>query len=128
MASSFDGCQAACAAEPNCFIFTFKQGQLCRYSSCGSDPGPDPCPSDLQCPLSSSHNYVKVYGLYGEFLPTGNGLCDWHYKSGDASDLKKCRDACAAEPNCKLFTFQQGQFCRYSSCGTDPGPNSCPAN
>ena len=50
--NSLEGCYADCLSTPGCEVFTYGGSLGCRLSKCGSDAGPDPCPADLQCPLT----------------------------------------------------------------------------
>ena len=49
-------CANKCAGEALCEKFSYGNSLGCRISRCGSDPGPDPCPSDGTCPLTFSHD------------------------------------------------------------------------
>ena len=56
-------CYAKCAAESNCKTFTYGASLGCRYSKCGSDPGPGACPADQQCPIATSHSVNDKYEI-----------------------------------------------------------------
>eukprot|EP01043_Picozoa_sp_COSAG02_P034973 COSAG02_NODE_2476_length_8733_cov_9.786542_5_plen_669_part_00 len=60
--SSVDECASACAREPGCIQFSYPH-HGCRVSSCGSDPGPEPCPADQQCPIADRGSSGDVYHL-----------------------------------------------------------------
>ena len=65
----------------------------------------------------------------GGYVRVGSGYCDWHYKlGGDAPGARACADLCRAEPRCKVFTYGEAVGCRYSACGSDAGPDPCPAD
>ena len=55
-----EGCAKACADTHACWLFSYGDRLGCRVSSCGSDPGPRPCPWYRQCPLT----YGYGGGLY----------------------------------------------------------------
>jgi len=122
-------CAALCLQEENCFKFTYGDALGCRYSSCGSDPGPDACPWDKQCPISPHNHGGRKYQLVRPYLREEvAGDCDWHYKSGGKIGVKRCAELCRNEANCKLFSYGDPLGCRYSSCGSDPGPDACPTD
>ena len=50
-----EACANKCAGEALCEKFSYGNSLGCRISRCGSDPGPDLCPSDGTCPLTFSH-------------------------------------------------------------------------
>jgi len=121
-------CAELCLQEESCFKFTYGDALGCRYSSCGSDPGPDACPWDKQCPISPHNHGGRKYQLVRPYVKDVDGDCDWHYKSGGKIGVKKCADLCRGEPNCKHFSYGDALGCRYSSCGSDPGPDACPTD
>ena len=95
-----EACADACEAETLCEKFTYGEGNIgsggrtslgCRISTCGSDPGPSPCPSDGTCPLTlqwggdvytmatkaaaSQHHYTRTDGSM--VIRTGDG--GWNF-------------------------------------------------
>jgi len=121
-------CAELCLQEDDCFKFTYGEALGCRYSSCGSDPGPDACPWDKQCPLSPHNHGGRNYQMVRPYAKELAGDCDWHYKDGGKIGVKKCAELCRNEANCKHFSYGDKLGCRYSSCGSDPGPDACPTD
>jgi hypothetical protein len=64
----------------------------------------------------------------GPYKRVGAGYCDWHYADGGKVGVAACYAKCAAESNCKTFTYGAVLGCRYSKCGSYPGPGACPAD
>jgi len=62
------------------------------------------------------------------FATIGHGYCDWHYVSAGKIGVAKCAAKCKAQSNCKVFTYGDSLGCRYSKCGSDPGPRQCPSD
>merc|ERR1719217_1845239 len=69
-----------------------------------------------------SYKSLEIYSA------VGGGYCDWHYKAGGKIGVKACADKCKSQANCKVFTYGNSLGCRYSACGSDPGPKACPAD
>jgi len=61
-------CSALCGADTHCHVFTVGDTLGCRYSTCGSYPGPDPCPEDKQCPIATTHSPSTMYELSGMWV------------------------------------------------------------
>jgi hypothetical protein len=81
------------------------------------------------CTSEASCSGFESNGCKGnKHVQSGTGYCDWHYKSGGSIDAAACAKKCEAEPNCKVFTVGATLGCRYSACGSDPGPSACPAD
>lgn len=85
-----DACQTLCDSDADCTRFSV--GALgCRYSKCGSWGGPDPCPSDKQCPVGSDplhlpHN--EVFEVQQDTDIVGNSTL-WTI-GASAEDVYRC--------------------------------------
>lgn len=60
--------------------------------------------------------------------PLGDGDCGNHYAAMGKVGVQKCAKLCVDDPHCNVFTYGDYLGCRFSKCGSDPGPNACPAD
>merc|ERR1712194_677405 len=96
------GCAEFCAREPDCEKFSMNSNMAlgCRISKCGSDPGPDPCPADKQCPLATSHGGA-MYKVLGKVSAVDN-------KGHDDAMKAYCDAAAAAQTSSQIDRATSG--------------------
>jgi hypothetical protein len=123
-------CAHRCADEPNCAVFTYGDALGCRYSACGSDPGPGACPDDKQCPIATSHSPNIMFALGADYHPIheeagDHAVCDESTRvAADCGgcgpkwgDLDACKDMCDHTEHCRFITFFSDDGCRmYEHC------------
>ena len=97
----------------------------------GSESEARPSSSPSSSFSSSGEGSAVLRGPISPFLEEpGAGICGGHYEmgGGDKLDARACAEKCEGTPYCNVFSVGGGHGCRVSKCGSEPGPDPCPAD
>ena len=126
-------CAALCRNEPNCRVFTVATYLGCRFSRCGSDPGPDPCPSDFQCPIANwaySSGYYTMWQCHvtGRSC-AGAGREAWYFGTASPQNLHSTGPALGNRSQPRIMSqcahsIQMSSFSHYDGLGESVPSNT----